>query len=48
MTARLDLRYAGVRHAFTTRNTPGAGPLGQVELVDGPFSLLDGGGGSSR
>jgi ribosome-associated toxin RatA of RatAB toxin-antitoxin module len=45
MTARLHLAYAGVRHAFTTRNLHG--PLGgvpavQVQLVDGPFSVLEG------
>jgi ribosome-associated toxin RatA of RatAB toxin-antitoxin module len=42
VTARLGLHYAGVRHAFTTRNeqVPGASVI--VKLVDGPFSLLDG------
>lgn len=42
MTARLHLAYAGVRHAFTTRNThePDASVL--VQLVDGPFSVLEG------
>lgn len=42
MTARLGLAYAGVRHAFTTRNehTPDKQVL--VRLVDGPFSLLEG------
>lgn len=42
MTARLSLAYAGVRHAFTTRNAHRPGELVQVSLVDGPFSLLDG------
>lgn len=42
MTARLGLHYAGVRHAFTTRNTQLPGERVQMELVDGPFSLLDG------
>ncbi len=42
MTARLHLHYAGLRHAFTTRNhhTPEQAVL--VSLVDGPFSELDG------
>ncbi len=42
MTARLSLSYAGVRHAFTTRNVHRPGELVTVQLVDGPFSLLDG------
>ena len=42
MTARLHLAYAGVRHAFTTRNRHAAERSVVLELVDGPFSLLDG------
>ena len=42
MTARLHLAYAGVRHAFTTRNTHEPSRSVLVQLVDGPFSLLDG------
>lgn len=42
MTARLHLAYAGVRHAFTTRNEHRAAEAVVVRLVDGPFSLLDG------
>lgn len=42
MTARLHLHYAGVRHAFTTRNTHVADASVEVDLVDGPFSLLEG------
>lgn len=42
MTARLHLHYAGVRHAFTTRNAHVADALVEVDLVDGPFSLLEG------
>jgi ribosome-associated toxin RatA of RatAB toxin-antitoxin module len=42
VTARLGLAYAGVRHAFTTRNQHLAGESVLVSLVDGPFSLLDG------
>ncbi len=42
MTARLHLGYAGVRHAFTTRNTHVANESVVVDLVDGPFSVLAG------
>ncbi len=42
MTARIHLAYAGVRHAFTTRNTHQKDSLVKVNLVDGPFSLLEG------
>ncbi len=42
MTARLGLAFSGLRHAFTTRNTHQAGRLVTVELVDGPFSKLEG------
>ena len=42
MTARLHLVYAGVRQAFTTRNTHVPNESVTVELVDGPFSLLHG------
>lgn len=42
MTARLHLHYAGVRHAFTTRNTHVPDRSVDVDLVDGPFSQLDG------
>jgi ribosome-associated toxin RatA of RatAB toxin-antitoxin module len=42
VTARLHLAYAGVRHAFTTRNRNAADVSVQVALVDGPFSQLDG------
>jgi ribosome-associated toxin RatA of RatAB toxin-antitoxin module len=42
MTARLHLSYAGVRHAFTTRNIHELGRSVQMSLVDGPFSQLDG------
>jgi ribosome-associated toxin RatA of RatAB toxin-antitoxin module len=41
-TARLHLSYAGVRHSFTTRNRNEAGSSVHMELVDGPFSKLDG------
>jgi ribosome-associated toxin RatA of RatAB toxin-antitoxin module len=42
ITARLGLAYMGVRHAFTTRNHQVADSSVKVDLVDGPFSLLDG------
>ena len=42
MTARLHLSYAGVRHAFTTRNQHEADRSVDMDLVDGPFSTLDG------
>jgi len=42
MTARLHLHYAGVRHAFTTRNEHEKDTSVVVTLVDGPFSILDG------
>ena len=42
VTARLGLAYAGVRHAFTTRNEHKPGEEVAVRLVDGPFSALDG------
>jgi len=41
-TARLHLAYAGIRHAFTTRNVQVADESVHITLVDGPFSLLDG------
>jgi ribosome-associated toxin RatA of RatAB toxin-antitoxin module len=42
VTARLYLAYAGVRHAFTTRNVQVPDQSVHIGLVDGPFSLLDG------
>lgn len=42
MTARLGLAFSGLRHSFTTRNIHEAGRLVTVELVDGPFSRLEG------
>ena len=41
-TARLGLHFAGVRHAFTTRNDHDPDRGVRLTLVDGPFSLLDG------
>jgi ribosome-associated toxin RatA of RatAB toxin-antitoxin module len=42
VTARIGLAYAGVKHAFTTRNQHVPDELVHVKLVDGPFSRLDG------
>jgi ribosome-associated toxin RatA of RatAB toxin-antitoxin module len=42
VTARLSLAYMGVQHAFTTRNVHRAGQSVAVQLVDGPFSRLEG------
>ena len=42
VTARLHLAYMGVRHAFTTRNVQVDDASVTIDLVDGPFSLLDG------
>ena len=42
LTARLYLAYAGLRHAFTTRNAQVPDESVRIALVDGPFSLLDG------
>jgi ribosome-associated toxin RatA of RatAB toxin-antitoxin module len=42
VTARLHLHYMGLRHAFTTRNVQRAPERVEVQLVDGPFSQLQG------
>jgi ribosome-associated toxin RatA of RatAB toxin-antitoxin module len=42
VTARLGLHYMGVRHAFTTRNVQRSAERVAVQLVDGPFSTLEG------
>ncbi len=42
MTARIHLAYGGVRQAFTTRNVHQAPERVSLELLDGPFSLLQG------
>ena len=42
VTAKLGLAYMGVRHSFTTRNDHVPAESVLVQLVDGPFSLLDG------
>lgn len=42
VTARLHLSYAGARHSFTTRNRHEGDRRVVVQLVDGPFSMLEG------
>jgi ribosome-associated toxin RatA of RatAB toxin-antitoxin module len=42
VTARLGLAYMGIRQAFTTRNIQHPASSVTVQLVDGPFSQLDG------
>ncbi|HZF78523.1 MAG TPA: type II toxin-antitoxin system RatA family toxin [Rubrivivax sp.] len=42
VTARIGLAYMGVRHGFTTRNVQEAPERVAVQLVDGPFSSLQG------
>lgn len=42
VTARLELSFAGVRQAFTTRNEQVPGETVRLSLVDGPFKQLDG------
>jgi len=42
VTARLHMAYAGMRHAFTTRNRYEPARSVLLQLVDGPFSMLDG------
>ena len=40
--ARLGLSYMGVKQTFTTRNHNVDGQSVKLQLVDGPFSLLEG------
>ncbi|MGN6324149.1 MAG: type II toxin-antitoxin system RatA family toxin [Dyella sp.] len=42
LVARLDLKFAGFHHSFTTRNTMDHPRRLQVSLVDGPFRSLEG------
>ncbi|MGA9342209.1 MAG: type II toxin-antitoxin system RatA family toxin [Rhodanobacteraceae bacterium] len=42
LTARLDLRFAGIVQSFTTRNTMNPPERLQLDLVDGPFRRLHG------
>ena len=43
MVAEVGIAMAGLRQAFTTRNTHIEGRSVQMQLVDGPFSRLSGG-----
>lgn len=42
LTARLDLRIAGITQSFTTRNTIERPQRIHMHLVDGPFRTLEG------
>jgi ribosome-associated toxin RatA of RatAB toxin-antitoxin module len=42
MVARVGIAISGLRHNFTTRNTHEQDHKVTMELVDGPFSHLDG------
>jgi ribosome-associated toxin RatA of RatAB toxin-antitoxin module len=42
VTARLHIAYAGLTQAFTTRNEHVADRGVSIQLVDGPFTSLDG------
>ncbi len=42
MTARVGISFGGIRQAFTTRNTHDSGRQIHMQLVEGPFSKLDG------
>ncbi len=42
LVARLDLKFAGLRQSFTTRNTTRRPQRLHMALVDGPFRSLDG------
>lgn len=42
VTAKVGLAFAGVHHSFTTRNEQVPARSVQMQLVDGPFSVLKG------
>ena len=42
MTAEVGIAFGGVRHSFTTRNQHTPARAVDMQLVDGPFSRLDG------
>jgi ribosome-associated toxin RatA of RatAB toxin-antitoxin module len=42
LTARLDLRFAGITQAFTTRNVMQRPSRLEMKLVEGPLRALDG------
>lgn len=42
LVARLDLKFAGIRHSFTTRNVADPPHRLRISLVNGPFRSLEG------
>ncbi|SDM61407.1 Ribosome association toxin PasT (RatA) of the RatAB toxin-antitoxin module [Oryzisolibacter propanilivorax] len=42
MTAEVGISFGGIKKSFVTRNTHEAGRRVQMQLVEGPFSQLDG------
>jgi ribosome-associated toxin RatA of RatAB toxin-antitoxin module len=42
LVARLDLKFAGLKQSFTTRNTTEPPQRLHMQLVEGPFRSLDG------
>jgi ribosome-associated toxin RatA of RatAB toxin-antitoxin module len=42
MTARVGIAFGGIHQGFTTRNTHVAGRRVHLQLIDGPFSKLEG------
>ena len=42
LVARLDLKFAGFRHSFTTRNVLDRPRRLEMHLVEGPFRTLEG------
>jgi ribosome-associated toxin RatA of RatAB toxin-antitoxin module len=42
LVARLDLKFAGIRQSFTTRNTTDKPHSLAMKFVEGPFRSLDG------
>lgn len=42
LVARLDLRFAGLGHSFTTRNRAHEPDRITIDLVEGPFRSLEG------
>ncbi|WPB58883.1 type II toxin-antitoxin system RatA family toxin [Xylophilus sp. GOD-11R] len=42
MTAQVGISFSGIRQSFTTRNTHVAGREVHMQLIDGPFSQLEG------
>ena len=42
MTAQVGISFSGIRQSFTTRNTHVPGREVHMQLIDGPFSQLEG------